>query len=111
MFEFLNYSILIISVMLIFIFTMMFYAEKVQNQNTLFPVFIIVGLLVVNIYLPYNSQMYSQTNISLFEESKELKCTNANFPYSVSINDGWSVDGNYFFKHELMVRSDMCEQQ
>ena len=109
MFEFINYGIVIISVMVILIFSMMFYANKKSNLNNSFSVFIIVSLVVVNIYMPYNSKVYAQNNIAAFENAKDLKCINENYSYLVSKKNSWKIDDNYFKKNGFIFRVDMCE--
>jgi len=71
-------------------------------------------LLFYNAYSTYNDV---KNNIRYFKDNNNLICfsggglyTSAN-KYSVSKQEGWHRQKNYFKKESLLIRADKCELQ
>jgi hypothetical protein len=75
--------------------------------------FIIFGLF----YTAYDAYSDAKSNLCYFQEGNTLVCfsgggmyTSAN-RYSVSKEQRWQMQKNYFKKDSLMIRADKCEHQ
>jgi len=66
-------------------------------------------LLLFSMGSLYYMKSVAQENIQSFKKANELKCTQADSEYRVSIDEKWIIDKNYFIKDSLMIRADKCE--
>jgi len=109
MFEFINYGILLLSIGLVALSYMMLQVDKRVGltTNTILKINI-VFLILVNIYLPYNSLKNAEINKFAFNNGDNLQCIVNNNMLGVSKERNWSIDNNYFYKDDLVVKINLC---
>ncbi|MEA1916557.1 MAG: hypothetical protein U9N42_03390 [Campylobacterota bacterium] len=108
MFEFVNSSEVVPSVILVFVLLLL-YDSKDKRNNSLIIVSMLI-LVAMNIYLPFNQKSITENNIEDFKSGNALICKVNDFTYKVSKKSSWSVEGYYFLKDDLLIRADSCSK-
>lgn len=111
--EYLNYGALGAFTFLAIVTIFLSFASKESHIGFLIIVSICIGFILFDANSEHKTAL---KNISDFKhKGAVLKCisggglyTLAN-TYKVSIDDGWSVDKDYFIKDSLVVRANKCE--
>ena len=82
---------------------------------------IITLLVIINLYLAYQTSQDVKKNIVLFKNDIDLKC-NPDLSYSslklksgkkyfiVNKKNGWKLSDDYFIKEPFILRADECSQ-
>ncbi len=76
-----------------------------------------LAVMIAILYFLHSYENYSEIkeNKEFFKNEKLLKCFSGGGLYSesnkyrVSKSNGWSVEGDYFIKDSLMIRTNNCE--
>ena len=91
--------------------------RKNKSSGFYFIEYILILVLILLAYSPYNSYVTAEENIKIFKNNKEiLKCHSGggiyNSPnyYIVTSDDGWELTQHYFKKGSLIIRADKCEK-
>ena len=109
MFEFINYGILLTSGMLVvFIYAII----KGSGSSGLLNNYLklnIAFLVLLNLYLPYNSMQNANLNKNAFNNEKDLKCIDADSTFDISKKQNWIIKKNHFLKGEFSIKTNLCE--
>jgi len=108
MLEFINYGVVLISLFLIASSYIMiggvpksYFMDPSLKLN-------IVFLVLLNLYLPYNSMLNANLNKTMFSDGKDLKCLSDNSTLTVSTSKNWKLDKNYFLKDDFLIKINRC---
>lgn len=111
--EYLNYGALGVFIFFAIVVFFINYASKESHIGFLIIVAICIGFILFDANSQHKTAL---KNVSDFKNKRAvLKCISGGGLYSsantykVSIDDGWSVDKDYFIKDSLMVRANKCE--
>ncbi len=70
----------------------------------------IIFLCYAFVYEPVSTYRQVKHNIKYFSDGNSLKCHSGwNSLYSVSKQNNWKVNKNYFLKDSLLIRADKCK--
>ncbi|ADN08214.1 hypothetical protein [Sulfurimonas autotrophica] len=114
MLEYLNYGGLGIFVFIAIIMIIMGHMEKRTPVGSY--IFLLTSISAF-LFMANNEYTTALQNINDFKnQNATLKCVSGGGLYTsadtyrVSLNDGWSLDKNYFIKESFMVDADKCEK-
>jgi len=109
MFEYTNEGTIIVNIIVICLMLMVISFDKGRNGGTIFVLFI---WITFNFYFIYDTNKTANNNISKFKAGYKLIChSGLNATYSVSLQDNWKLDKQYFVKNSLMIRVNKCEDK
>ena len=109
MLEFINYGVVLISLFLIASSYIMIGGVPKSYFMDKSLKFYIVFLVLLNLYLPYNSMLNANLNKTVFSDGRDLKCLSDNFTLTVSTSQNWKIEKNYFLKDDFLIKVNLCE--
>ena len=98
------------AIIVLFVTNATFYHKKRIRFSLIF-ILIVVFILLLPLIEASIASSNARDNITAFVNSKVLECKDAKSSYRVSKKDGWSVEGDSFFKESLLIRTDRCKKR
>jgi len=108
MFEFINYGVLLLSTSVAVVSYLMLQVDKRVGVTNMVLKINIVFLILLNLYLPYNSSQNAEINRVTFNNGDTLQCVVGNRFVRVSKDENWNVENLYFLKENMIVKTNLC---
>lgn len=110
MFEYVDLEI--VKAVIFLIATLYLLLASTRGKSSVAKYYHAAALLAISsiFIIAYMSEQDNIHNMKVFNQGARLECNTNNNLYSVSKQNVWEIERNYFVKESLMVRADKCEE-